>query len=173
MDNIVTINNNQYRYRYNPDTKATEYLGPVGDSPPISEEHFLTVFDPPTLIADTSRGVLEFTPTHFQDEEIEADLSVIEGRPVNDSDYYILNIVSQMDLPTNTIKKMMVKNRDVRRVTKVSGKQLTKYDKAEKYRVGDIGEVIWLSDGKGKVMLAKKIEWKAVALFLDNIRWKK
>ena len=32
---------NFYRYQYNPDTQATEYLGPIGDAPAIDEVEFL------------------------------------------------------------------------------------------------------------------------------------
>lgn len=39
-ENIVRIKEGQYRYRYDPATKKTEYLGPVGSSPQISEEDF-------------------------------------------------------------------------------------------------------------------------------------
>jgi hypothetical protein len=31
---------NRYRYQYNPDVGATEYLGPVGESPPLAEAEF-------------------------------------------------------------------------------------------------------------------------------------
>lgn len=31
---------NFYRYRYNPDTKAMDYLGPVGQAPTLTEEEF-------------------------------------------------------------------------------------------------------------------------------------
>jgi len=40
-ENIVTIKGGQYRYHYNPETRKTKYLGPVGSSPPISEEEFM------------------------------------------------------------------------------------------------------------------------------------
>ena len=43
IDNIVTINNNQYKYTYDPKTQNTHYLGPVGDSPPLTEEEFLVM----------------------------------------------------------------------------------------------------------------------------------
>jgi hypothetical protein len=39
-DVIVDISGNRYRYSYNPETKRTEYRGPVGDAPPISEREF-------------------------------------------------------------------------------------------------------------------------------------
>ena len=37
----VDIKGHRYRYQYNEETGATEYLGPVGDAPAISEEEFL------------------------------------------------------------------------------------------------------------------------------------
>lgn len=40
-EHVVKINGGQYRYRYNPDTQATEYLGPVGDAPELGEAEFL------------------------------------------------------------------------------------------------------------------------------------
>jgi hypothetical protein len=42
-ESVVEINGHQYRYVYNQDTKATEYLGPVGDAPPVGEAEFLSV----------------------------------------------------------------------------------------------------------------------------------
>ena len=42
-ETIVNIEGYQYRYQYNPDTQLTEYLGPVGDSPPLKESEFLAV----------------------------------------------------------------------------------------------------------------------------------
>ena len=36
----MEINDHQYRYEYEPDTKATRYLGPVGSAPPLSEGEF-------------------------------------------------------------------------------------------------------------------------------------
>jgi hypothetical protein len=39
-ESIVEINRHQYRYEYEPDTKATRYLGPVGSAPPLSEGEF-------------------------------------------------------------------------------------------------------------------------------------
>jgi len=37
----VEIGNHEYRYTWDSDTQKTKYLGPVGSSPPISEEEFL------------------------------------------------------------------------------------------------------------------------------------
>lgn len=42
-ESIVDIGGHQYRYRYNQDTQLTEYIGPVGDSPPLKESEFLAV----------------------------------------------------------------------------------------------------------------------------------
>lgn len=39
-ESIVEINRHQYRYEYEPDTKATRYIGPVGSAPELSEEEF-------------------------------------------------------------------------------------------------------------------------------------
>ena len=43
QENIVEIpdgSGNRYRYAYDPSSKTTRYLGPVGDSPPLTEEDF-------------------------------------------------------------------------------------------------------------------------------------
>ena len=40
-EHVVEIKGSMYRYRYNPDTQRTDYLGPVGSSPGIDEEDFL------------------------------------------------------------------------------------------------------------------------------------
>jgi hypothetical protein len=45
---VAIINNNKYKYAYNPDNGKTEYLGPVGNSPAISETEFLKLVDPKT-----------------------------------------------------------------------------------------------------------------------------
>jgi hypothetical protein len=45
-DSIVEIpegSGNNYRYRYNPESGKSEYLGPVGDSPEIAETEFLAM----------------------------------------------------------------------------------------------------------------------------------
>jgi hypothetical protein len=39
-DSIAVINGHEYKYRYNPETKGMDYLGPVGDAPPLSQEEF-------------------------------------------------------------------------------------------------------------------------------------
>jgi len=48
-ESIVTIGDHQYRYRYNQDTKSMDYMGPVGDAPPVNEvefEKYLLFHDP-------------------------------------------------------------------------------------------------------------------------------
>jgi hypothetical protein len=42
-ESIVEINGHQYRYRYDPSTQKTEYVGPVGDAPAMAEEDFWRV----------------------------------------------------------------------------------------------------------------------------------
>jgi hypothetical protein len=44
-ESVVEINENWYRYQYDPETQKTQYLGPVGDSPTLSEEEFLREMD--------------------------------------------------------------------------------------------------------------------------------
>jgi hypothetical protein len=44
-ETIAEINGNRYRYRYDPDTKSMTYLGPVGSTPPITEEEFFRLWD--------------------------------------------------------------------------------------------------------------------------------
>jgi hypothetical protein len=39
-ESIVLINGHEYRYQWNPQSKAMEYLGPVGNAPSISQEQF-------------------------------------------------------------------------------------------------------------------------------------
>jgi len=43
QESIVEINGHLYRYRYNDDTQKTDYIGPVGDAPGITEEEFNVV----------------------------------------------------------------------------------------------------------------------------------
>jgi hypothetical protein len=43
-DSIAVINGHEYKYRYNPETKGMDYLGPVGDAPPLSQEQFRELF---------------------------------------------------------------------------------------------------------------------------------
>ena len=44
-EHIVGIKGHQYKYAYDPDTQSMKYLGPVGSSPPISEEQFLSILE--------------------------------------------------------------------------------------------------------------------------------
>jgi hypothetical protein len=39
-ESIALINGHEYKYRYNPETKLMDYLGPVGDAPPLTEVIF-------------------------------------------------------------------------------------------------------------------------------------
>jgi hypothetical protein len=50
-ENVVEINGKNYRYRYNLDTQKTEYLGPVGDNPSITEEEFFEHYWPEEVAA--------------------------------------------------------------------------------------------------------------------------
>ena len=43
-ENTVTIKNNKYRYKYDPESQETKYFGPVGSSPPLTEQEFLKAF---------------------------------------------------------------------------------------------------------------------------------
>jgi hypothetical protein len=49
---VVEIAGHQYRYGYDPDSKKTIYLGPIGDGPEISEEDFLAAI----LLGEGARG---------------------------------------------------------------------------------------------------------------------
>jgi len=76
----VNINGNMYRYRYNPETKATEYLGPVGGSSPLSEEDFLAMI---TIEGDTVELVprsKEEIEDHVKDEKRQLDSLMDLGR---------------------------------------------------------------------------------------------
>jgi hypothetical protein len=42
-DSIALINGHEYKYRYNPETKGMDYLGPVGEAPALTQEEFLRV----------------------------------------------------------------------------------------------------------------------------------
>ena len=46
----MVINDNYYRYGYDPDSQKTHYLGPVGSAPELSEEDFM--------------AAVQFTDTH-------------------------------------------------------------------------------------------------------------
>jgi hypothetical protein len=39
-DSIALINGHEYKYRYNPDSRVMDYLGPVGDGPRLTEDQF-------------------------------------------------------------------------------------------------------------------------------------
>jgi hypothetical protein len=39
-DSIAVINGHEYKYKYNPESKQMDYLGPVGDAPPLTQERF-------------------------------------------------------------------------------------------------------------------------------------
>jgi hypothetical protein len=41
---VVEINGSHYRYGYDPDSQKTVYLGPLGDSPTLNEQEFLSFF---------------------------------------------------------------------------------------------------------------------------------
>jgi hypothetical protein len=44
-ESVVDIKGHRYRYRYDPETKDTLYVGPVGDAPAISEGEFAESFN--------------------------------------------------------------------------------------------------------------------------------
>jgi hypothetical protein len=79
---------NRYRYRYNPSTKVTEYLGPSGGSPEISEQKFLNYLGEtpiwttilgkhgPITMADFQEFI------HQPDYELETDLNVMHGQEI-------------------------------------------------------------------------------------------
>jgi hypothetical protein len=52
-EHIVNIKGHRYRYAYDRATRKTQYLGPVGDAPPLSESDFhrtiITPSDPETF----------------------------------------------------------------------------------------------------------------------------
>jgi hypothetical protein len=48
-DSIAVINGHEYKYRYNPETKSMDYLGPVGDAPPLTQEEFRMVIEKRTI----------------------------------------------------------------------------------------------------------------------------
>jgi hypothetical protein len=43
-DSIAVINGHEYKYRWNGETKEMDYLGPVGDSPSLTETQFRELF---------------------------------------------------------------------------------------------------------------------------------
>jgi len=62
-ESIVEIpsgSGNKYRYAYDPSSKATNYLGPVGSAPDLGEAEFMDAIDPKDYI--------------YSDEEIISDL---------------------------------------------------------------------------------------------------
>jgi hypothetical protein len=72
-DSIVNISGHQYRYRYNPDTGKTEYKGPVGDAPALTEEEFFAL-----IFADEIESKGEF--------RLEMDVDRTGGRIVSVTD---------------------------------------------------------------------------------------
>jgi len=76
-DCIVEINNNMYRYTYDPDTQGMKYLGPVGDSAPLSEDQFEEVM---SLVFKGSGKPYGFAMSKVQWNERKAILREMENR---------------------------------------------------------------------------------------------
>jgi hypothetical protein len=70
-DSIAVINGNEYKYRYNPETKLMDYRGPVGDSPPLTEAKFRELFRGPTEVTINVWGTPETEPPLTLDDLIE------------------------------------------------------------------------------------------------------
>jgi hypothetical protein len=81
-DSIAVINGHEYKYRWNSESKEMDYLGPVGDAPPLTQEEFKEHFDTirrglsVNSVVKHARGIMpgwkitqtnsfvEFEPTH-------------------------------------------------------------------------------------------------------------
>jgi hypothetical protein len=68
-DSIALINGHEYKYRWNPNSKQMDYLGPVGNAPTLSEEQF--------KIAMEQSRVAGFDPSKIN-RGLEAKLEVRE-----------------------------------------------------------------------------------------------
>jgi hypothetical protein len=44
-ESIALINGHEYKYRYNPETKLMDYLGPVGEAPSLTQEQFRSAME--------------------------------------------------------------------------------------------------------------------------------
>jgi hypothetical protein len=147
-DSIALINGHEYKYKYNPDTKTMDYLGPVGDAPPLTEREFnLTVLfsGVPTVIANTKKGVVQLTPEPYSDR------------------YYEIKMETSADLSPKDIFKMFKRARKVKRV-RIKG-----MDKdVKRYKVGDVGDVEWWDEEEGLRMMVLKDEWPPVAKYIDE-----
>jgi hypothetical protein len=54
-ESVVDIGGHQYRYTYDPESKKTLYLGPVGSAPPLSEADFSRLMMAENLISDLQK----------------------------------------------------------------------------------------------------------------------
>jgi hypothetical protein len=88
-DSIAVINGHEYKYRWNSESKEMDYLGPVGDSPPLSESLFreamlaLTVDEFAEPAFDAILGDLNIVK-----ERLEREFPTKEIRHVSDTNPY-------------------------------------------------------------------------------------
>jgi hypothetical protein len=83
-DTVVNIKNGKYRYRYDPDTKTMNYLGPVGCSPEITEGHFLKMISINTVdeefVQRKEIGGKEMVSVSFNENHRPNELLVLRGK---------------------------------------------------------------------------------------------
>jgi hypothetical protein len=55
-ESIAVINGHEYKYRWNSDIKEMDYLGPVGDSPTLSEEELRLRFTTGDMLYEQTKS---------------------------------------------------------------------------------------------------------------------
>jgi GNAT superfamily N-acetyltransferase len=63
-ESVVDINGHQYRYRYDPASGKTIYVGPVGSAPAISEEDFTAVMSSIQFVPAQKKEIEELQKKH-------------------------------------------------------------------------------------------------------------
>ena len=126
-DNIVEIRGNKYRYRYDPVSKKTHYVGPVGESPELDEWEFQKLLMASrgeeiyesTLNDGYGQWVANFKPDGRQ--LYETRLTILDYRVWGDSPSQIIEMVNKAGhenftiAPTNGEWEFIVKEWKVRR----------------------------------------------------------
>ena len=76
---VVEINGNMYRYAYNSETGLTEYLGPVGSSPDLTEDEFLDEFFKLSELAERQFRKAGIKIDDVNDELTDASVKIVRG----------------------------------------------------------------------------------------------
>jgi hypothetical protein len=129
-DNIVQIRGNKYRYRYDPVSKKTHYVGPVASSPELTEDDFQKL-----LLASRGEEIYEMTIEEGRSQWVanfkpdgrqlyETRLVILDYRVWGDSPSQIMTMVEKAGYkvpeqftiaPTNGEWEFIVKEWKVRR----------------------------------------------------------